>query len=80
MDCYIIRVYRHSAGENDQPEEIAGLVEPVGKSGSSRPFSSYQTMFTALREELSGASDRNTQGRATNPDLQLVHASGKTSK
>ena len=80
MDCYIIRVYRHITGENGRPEEIAGLVERVGKSGSGKPFSSYQSMVRALRDELSGVADSNLQDRATVPDLKLVHASGKPRK
>lgn len=71
MDCFIIRVYRHIAQENGQPDEIAGLVERVGRLGNGRPFSSYSSLVNALREaysaEAANASDTET-GR-----LRLVH-------
>jgi hypothetical protein len=80
MDCYIIRVYRHISGDDGEQDEIAGLVEPVGKRGSSKPFNSYKSMVRALRDELSGMADRNFHGRATSPSLQVVQTSKKTMK
>jgi hypothetical protein len=80
MDCYIIRVYRHTSGEDGRPGEIAGLLERVGKTGASRPFSTYQAMVTALRDEVSGETDRSSRAGGTAPDLQLVHASAKIMK
>jgi hypothetical protein len=80
MDCYIIRVYRHITGDDGESDEIAGLVEPVGKRGTGKPFSSYKSMVNALRDELSGAADRKLHGRETKPDLQVVQTFGKTTK
>jgi len=51
MDCFIIRVYRHITRENGQPDEIAGLVERVGRQDNGKPFSSYKTLMNALRDE-----------------------------
>lgn len=75
MDCYIIRVYRHITGENRQSDEIAGLVERVGKSGNGKPFSSYKSLVRALRDELSNDTDTGNGGSATAPDLRLVPTS-----
>jgi hypothetical protein len=50
MDCFIIRVYRHTGREDDHPGEIAGLVERVGRRDNSRPFSSYRSLVKVLRE------------------------------
>jgi len=80
MDCYIIRVYRHTTGEDGRPGEIAGLLERVGGSGGGRPFSSYRAMVTALRAEVSDVADRNSHSQETVPDLHLVHAPGKMMK
>ena len=54
MDCFIIRVYRHITEENGQPDEIAGLVERVGRQDNGKPFSSYKGLISALREEYVG--------------------------
>ena len=73
MDCYIIRIYRHVSGENGESDEIAGLVERVGKAGNGKPFSSYKSLLRALRDEVSGATDSGTASSVTMPDLRLVH-------
>ena len=49
MDCYIVRVYRHIAGRNGQPDEIAGLVESVGRQDNGKPFTSYSGLVEAIR-------------------------------
>ena len=51
MDCYIVRVYRRIASRDGQDSEIAGLVERVGDTGTSSPFSSYQGLLNRLREQ-----------------------------
>jgi len=51
MDCFIIRVYRYITQENGQPDEIAGLVERVGRQDNGKPFSSYMSLVSALRDE-----------------------------
>jgi hypothetical protein len=56
MDCFIIRVYRHIAQEDGQPDEIAGLVERVGRQDNGRPFSSYKSLIRTLREEYAGVT------------------------
>lgn len=56
MDCFIIRVYRHSEQAQGQPGEIAGLVERVGHQKSSKPFSSYKGLIKTLREEFESKS------------------------
>jgi hypothetical protein len=73
MDCYIIRVYRHIAGENGEAEEIAGLVERVGKTGNGRPFTNYKSLVNVLRDEVSGEADAVSGEAVTIPALQLVH-------
>lgn len=52
MDCFIIRVYRHTEQAQGQPGEIAGLVERVGRQKSGKPFSSYKSLIKTLREEF----------------------------
>jgi hypothetical protein len=54
MDCYIVRVYRHITQADGEADEIAGLVERVGQRDSSRPFSSYQSLVSALRGDSEG--------------------------
>jgi hypothetical protein len=54
MDCYIVRVYRHITQGDGEADEIAGLVERVGKRDSGRPFSSYQSLVSALRGDSEG--------------------------
>ena len=56
MDCFIIRVYRHSVQEDGQPGEIAGLVERVGRQDNGKPFSSYKSLISALRDEYAGGN------------------------
>jgi len=56
MDCFIIRVYRHITQENGQPDEIAGLVERVGRKDNGKPFSSYKGLLCALRDEYGTVS------------------------
>ena len=51
MDCFIIRVYRHMSQKNGQPDEIAGLVERVGRQDNGKPFSSYRGLINTLRDE-----------------------------
>ena len=51
MDCYIVRVYRHFTRKDGTEEEIAGLVERVGKQDSGKPFTSYRGLINAMRDE-----------------------------
>ena len=65
MDCYIIRIYRHSMQEHRQADEIAGLVERVGKPDSGKSFSTYNGMVDAIRDGLraeSSGRDDDPQG------------------
>ena len=52
MDCYIIRIYRHSMQKHRQTDEIAGLVERVGNPDSGKPFSTYNGLVDAIRDGL----------------------------
>lgn len=72
MDCYIIRIYRHITAENAEGDEVAGLVERVGKRGNGKPFSSYKTLVNALRAEVSGAADTGEGSNGTAPQLRVV--------
>lgn len=60
MDCFIIRVYRHSVQEDGQPGEIAGLVERVGRQDNGKPFSSYKGLMRTLREEYANETACDT--------------------
>lgn len=71
MDCFIIRVYRHTAQENGQPGEIAGLVERVGRMGNGKPFTSYTSLVSALRETYTTEAANLTEN--DNGPLRLVH-------
>ena len=51
MDCYIVRVYRHITHKDGKADEIAGLVERVGKQDSGKPFSTYKGLVNAMQEE-----------------------------
>lgn len=62
MDCFIIRVYRHSEQAHGQPGEIAGLVERVGRQSSGKPFSSYKGLIKTLREEYASETDSSMPG------------------
>ena len=57
MDCFIVRVYRHIAGNNGQPDEIAGLLENVGSREQGRPFTTYNGLVEAIRESFRSRSD-----------------------
>jgi hypothetical protein len=57
MDCFIIRVYRHITQGNGRPDEIAGLVERVGRQDSGKPFSGYESLVDILRDEYTPVSD-----------------------
>jgi len=72
MDCYVIRIYRYITTENAEGDEVAGLVERVGKRGNCKPFSSYKTLVNALRSEISGAADTGDGGKGTAPQLRVV--------
>jgi hypothetical protein len=48
MESYIVRVYRR--GEDD-PDEVAGLVETVG-SDDRKAFQSFSGLITAIRQAL----------------------------
>ena len=74
MDCFIIRVYRHSSDESGQSGEIAGLVERVGRKGNGRPFSSYQSLVGALRDEYlsTPAADKDISAKQDVHRLRLV--------
>jgi hypothetical protein len=61
MDCFIIRVYRHITQDNDQPDEIAGLVERVGRQDNGRPFSSYRSLVSVLRDEYASEAATDTE-------------------
>jgi hypothetical protein len=76
MDCYIVRVYRHITRGEGEADEIAGLVERVGQRDSSRPFSSYQSLVSAMREDdaavVSGSADIEEGNEAAAAKLRLV--------
>jgi len=76
MDCFIIRIYRRIAQENGQPDEIAGLVERVGRKDDGRPFSSYMSLINALRDEYSSADtdDRQQTPEEVTGGVRLAHA------
>ena len=48
MESYIVRVYRRS---EDNPNEVAGLVETVG-SDDRKAFQSFSGLITAIRHAL----------------------------
>jgi hypothetical protein len=77
MDCYIVRVYRHITQDDGEADEIAGLVERVGRRDSSRPFSSYQSLVSALREggedDVSDLADADDGDSETVARLRVVH-------
>lgn len=56
MDCYIVRVYRHIMHKDGQGDEIAGLVERVGKQDSGKPFSTYSGLIDAMRDGTQAAA------------------------
>jgi hypothetical protein len=76
MDCYIVRVYRHITQGEGEADEIAGLVECVGRRDSSRPFSSYQSLVSAMREggedDVSGSADVDEGSSTAEARLRLV--------
>jgi len=78
MDCYIVRVYRHITGDDGESDEIAGLVERVGQRDNSRPFSSYQSLVSALRDDHSSHDacppDTEKRGRPTTARMRVVDA------
>jgi hypothetical protein len=53
MESYIVRVYRR--GEDD-PNEVAGLVETVG-SDNRKAFRSFSGLITAIRHALGEDDD-----------------------
>lgn len=77
MDCFIVRVYRHITKGNGEADEIAGLVERVGQRDSSRSFSSYQSLVSALRGDgagdVSDLADVDDGGSDTASRLRVVH-------
>jgi hypothetical protein len=72
MDCYIIRIYRHILAGDAEGDEVAGLVERVGRRGNSKPFSSYKSLVKALRAEVSGTTDTGNGGNGAAPQLRVV--------
>ncbi len=76
MDCYIVRVYRRITGKNGEADEIAGLVEHVGQRDSTTPFSSYNSLVSALRENdersVSTPADSESSDSETAASLRLV--------
>jgi hypothetical protein len=76
MDCYIVRVYRHITRGDGETDEIAGLVERVGQRDSGRPFSSYQSLVSVMRDDsavdVSGSTDTAEGGNAADAKLRLV--------
>ncbi|MDX1697985.1 MAG: hypothetical protein R3308_06825 [Thiohalobacterales bacterium] len=52
MDCYIVRIYRHIAGSNGKPDEVAGLLESVGSQEQGKPFSTYNGLVDAIRDSF----------------------------
>jgi hypothetical protein len=75
MDCFIIRVYRHITQENGQPDEIAGLVERVGRQDNGKPFSSYRGLMNTLRDEYSSDSVEAADSPCAGAGRQrLLHA------
>ncbi|MDH3980358.1 MAG: hypothetical protein OEU91_07610 [Gammaproteobacteria bacterium] len=77
MDCYIVRVYRHISQGDGEADEIAGLVEHVGHRDGNKPFSSYQSLVSALREDSKGdvsdSADVDDGGSETAARLRVVH-------
>jgi len=75
MDCFIIRVYRHITHADGEPDEIAGLVERVGRQDNGRPFTSYSSLVNTLRDEFStGTSGAVNAAGAGAGGMQLVQA------
>ncbi len=73
MDCFIIRVYRHITHEDGQPDEIAGLVERVGRQDNGKPFSSYSSLVNTLRDEYgTGVADDVNAADTDAGRMQLV--------
>ncbi|MGB5475137.1 MAG: hypothetical protein WBQ78_16890 [Gammaproteobacteria bacterium] len=74
MDCFIIRVYRHITPEHGKPDEIAGLVERVGRQDNGKPFSGYRSLVDVLRREYMADSD-NSPDYSELPvsRIQVVH-------
>lgn len=76
MDCFIIRVYRRITHQDGQPDEIAGLVEHVGRHGDGKPFTSYTGLVSALREEYGTGSvdDGGKLPKEETARMRLVNA------
>ena len=77
MDCYIVRVYRHITKGDGKADEIAGLVERVGQRDSGKPFSSYQSLVSAMRgggeDGKSASADIDDVDSETTDRLRIVH-------
>lgn len=79
MDCYIVRVYRHITHKDGQNDEIAGLVERVGKQDSGKPFSTYSGLIDAMRDGTQAASTDNTNDNTiavdhTDSGIRAIHS------
>ena len=80
MDCYIVRVYRHIAGRNGQPDEIAGLVENVGRQETGKPFSTYVGLVEAIRTSfLIQSNKQGLEGEHPAGDIRTVRRSHQPS-